>query len=93
MQGASVLAELELLGVLPTKGITEEPLAAILAQIVAARTRSRLDFDRLVRLFHLAQQFADCFHVILIEVGLSQLGGVVRSEDLDFHNVMIFAGA
>jgi hypothetical protein len=90
--GASVLAELEFLSVLATERVAQEAFAAVRAEIESAIARGRLDLDGLVVFFHAAEQFADGLHVILIEVGLGQLGGVVCGKDLDLDDMVVLAG-
>ena len=38
-------------------------------------------------------KLADGFHVVFFQIGLGQLGGIVLSEDLDLHNVMVLPGS
>src|SRR5262249_54446568 len=85
----SILAEIELLGSLLAERVAGVLLAAPVAQVVAEVLLLRLDVDGVF--LQLFQELADRLHVVFLEIVLGDLGGVVGSENLDLHHVMVLA--
>jgi hypothetical protein len=87
---------MKFLSALLAERITDEFLVAVRTEIIAEVFVGRLGeigiFLSIV--LHLAEQLADGFHVVVIEIGFGNLGGVVSSEDLYLdHKALVLSGA
>ena len=88
--GESILAEIEFLCGFFAERIPHELLVAFRAQIkpkILVGRRGNVWIDDPV--FLLPEKLADRFHVILVQIGLRQGCGVVRSEDLHLDHVTV----
>jgi dolichol-phosphate mannosyltransferase len=93
---SSIFAEgvVELLGGFFAERVARELPATLRAEVVAEILVRGLGRRRVGEvLLHVADQLTDRLHVVLVEVGFGDLGGVVGGEDLDFHHIpMVLPG-
>jgi hypothetical protein len=88
----SVFAEgvVNFLGDVPAERVANELPATLRAEVVAEGLVRGLGRHRVDEVFlHVVQQLTDRLHVVLVEVGFGDLGGVVGGKNLEFDHVAV----
>jgi hypothetical protein len=85
-----VLAEVKLLRAVFPEGIAREPAPAFGAKVVPEILRGWCaEFGVGQPLFHVLQQLADRFHVVLVKVRFGEFRGIVGGEYFDFDHIAV----